>query len=134
MKDIYDNIRSLRILKNLSQEHVAECLGVSQSSYGKLERGTTKITWEKLIKIAETLQTTPWEIVNFNKARPFPLAQPAEVFEVSGDVDPGTARNIASLQERVKYLEQVNDLLNRQLDDKKEIIALLKKELEVRDN
>ena len=97
--------------------------------YGKLERGTTKITWEKLIKIAETLQTTPWEIVNFNKAQPFPLSQPAQVIEIGDDVDPGMAQNINSLQERVKYLEQVNELLKKQLEDKSEIIHLLKKEL-----
>jgi len=130
MKDIYENIKSMRLLKSLSQEHVAECLGVSQSSYGKLERGTTRVTWEKLVKLAEILETTPWQIVNFNKERPFPISRPNSNIEVTEDMDEETVRDINQLQERVKYLEQVNDLLQKQLDDKREIIQLLKKELD----
>lgn len=129
MKEIYDNIRSIRILKNLSQEHVAEGLGISQSSYGKLERGTTRVTWDKLVRIATILHTTPWEIVNFNKSRPFPLSETNEESDPSLGANFSSHQNVEILQERVKYLEQVNELLKKQLDDKTEIIQLLKKEL-----
>ena len=127
MKDIYDNIRSIRILKNLSQEHLAESLGVSQSSYGKLERGATKVTWEKLVKIAAILNTTEWEIVNFGRSNaaaqiaPQRAVEPAPVVSAS----PQNA-DAAILQERINYLEQVNQLLQKQLADKDEIIGLLK--------
>ncbi len=126
MKDIYDNIRSIRILKNLSQEHLAESLGVSQSSYGKLERGATKITWDKLVKIAAILNTTPWDIVNFGKMREYQLPSQRERETPVVENDASQMKSVAILQERVKYLEQVNELLQKQLADKDEIISLLK--------
>jgi transcriptional regulator with XRE-family HTH domain len=126
MKDIYNNIRSIRILKNLSQEHLAESLGVSQSSYGKLERGATKITWDKLVKIAAILNTTEWDIVNFGKIREYQLPSQREPEKPTIESDASHMRSVAILQERVKYLEQVNELLQKQLSDKDEIITLLK--------
>lgn len=127
MKDIYDNIRSIRILKNLSQEHLAESLGVSQSSYGKLERGATKVTWEKLVKIAAILNTTEWEIVNFGRSNTATQIAPQRAVEPTPVAPaPSLSADAAILQERVNYLEQVNQLLQKQLADKDEIIALLK--------
>ena len=71
MTGIHDNIRAIRVLKNLSQEYVADSMGVSQSAYGKLERGETQVTWDKLCRIAKVLETTAWEIANFDAERPY---------------------------------------------------------------
>lgn len=127
MKDIYDNIRSIRILKNLSQEHLAESLGVSQSSYGKLERGATKITWDKLVRISEILNITPWDIVHFGKVKEYQIPSVREP-EVTMESDASHMKSVSLLQERVKYLEQVNELLQKQLADKDEIISLLRQD------
>ncbi|TAH14759.1 MAG: XRE family transcriptional regulator, partial [Runella slithyformis] len=48
-------IRKLRELQDLTQESVAAQLGMSQTNYGKIERGETDITYSNLKKIAECL-------------------------------------------------------------------------------
>jgi transcriptional regulator with XRE-family HTH domain len=47
-------MRLLRLSKGYSQENLAELLGISQSNYGKLERGESRIALETVEKIADT--------------------------------------------------------------------------------
>ena len=93
---------------------------MSQSAYGKLERGETKITWEKLNRIAEILKITAFEIANFDAKHSYkPTVVKDQLIEHSSDAD-------SVLRERVKFLERINDTLRKQLDDKNEIIRLLR--------
>lgn len=59
-------IKKLRELKNLSQEYVAQELGISQSAYSLIECGKTNVTEDKLKKIAEILDVSPEDIKAFN--------------------------------------------------------------------
>ena len=49
-------IRLLRQMQGLSQEYMAQKMGVSQPAYSKLEFGKTKITLPKRALLAEVLQ------------------------------------------------------------------------------
>ncbi len=54
---IKQRLTSKRIEKNLSQEKIADLLGISQSQYNRRENGVTKISkkeWDKMAKILET--------------------------------------------------------------------------------
>ena len=44
-------IKKLRELKNLTQEHMANSIGISQGAYSRMELGETEITYSKLEKI-----------------------------------------------------------------------------------
>lgn len=55
MKRLLDRIRDRRIELGISQEEMAQKVGVNQSSYGKLERGITQMGLNKLESILETL-------------------------------------------------------------------------------
>jgi len=46
MNKINVNIRKIRELNGYSQENLAELLNKTQSSYARIERGTTKIDYE----------------------------------------------------------------------------------------
>ena len=61
-------IKKLRELKNFTQKHVAEGIGVTQGAYSKVEQGDSEITYSKLEKIAEILQLLPQDIINFNES------------------------------------------------------------------
>lgn len=126
MTKIYDNIRSIRVLKNLSQEYLAESLGISQSAYGKLERGETKVTWEKLNKIAEILGTTPFQISDFNSDKSYQSESNVELAAESNDIYIRQMKDIQLLSEKIKLLEKLNVTLHQQLKDKDEIIDLLR--------
>lgn len=62
-------IKGIRELKNLTQEYMAEQLDISQAAYSKLEKGTTKISQDKLNKIAEVLEVNPEDISDFDNKR-----------------------------------------------------------------
>jgi transcriptional regulator with XRE-family HTH domain len=50
-------IKKIRELKNLTQEHVADKLGITQSNYSKLEMGKQDIPFGKLEETAHVLNT-----------------------------------------------------------------------------
>lgn len=49
---VQSNIRHLREQKNLTQEQMAEKMGMSKNGYTKIERGETQLKIEKLEQIA----------------------------------------------------------------------------------
>jgi transcriptional regulator with XRE-family HTH domain len=54
--NINHNIKQFRELKNLSQEHMAKELRISQSSYARIENGTIDVKMERLQEIAKVLE------------------------------------------------------------------------------
>lgn len=56
MNNIGHKIKSRREQLNFSQEYIAEHLGISQPAYVKIEKGVTKLDFERLIKISEILE------------------------------------------------------------------------------
>jgi len=53
MNQILQNIRRLRISKEISQEAIANSLNMTQSAYAKLERGQTKLSLERFLQISD---------------------------------------------------------------------------------
>ncbi len=58
MNKIGFNIRKVRESKGFSQEYMANVLDISQASYARLENEDTKVTVDRLQKIAEILETS----------------------------------------------------------------------------
>ena len=54
-KQVTDKIRKLRVEKGLSQDNVAFELGLSHSSYSKIERGETDPNLSRLFQLAKIL-------------------------------------------------------------------------------
>jgi transcriptional regulator with XRE-family HTH domain len=63
IKQVAANIRKIREHRNYTQEYLAAKLHISQNAYSKIELGYTKITVERLLQIAEILETDPVEIL-----------------------------------------------------------------------
>lgn len=74
IEDVLVKIKDLRQKKGLSHENMAFELGMSQAAYTNMEKNKTKITVERLIKIAEILNKpiyyffdiTPKKVYNQN--------------------------------------------------------------------
>lgn len=60
---IPNNLRSLRKLKGVSQDALAEAAGTTRNYYGKMERGTRPLTFTYLEKLAEALNVEPYRII-----------------------------------------------------------------------
>lgn len=63
---VYENIRKIRELKNLTREFVAAELKMSTSGYGKIERGDVDLTVSKLIEISKVLEVSIEFIFKFD--------------------------------------------------------------------
>ncbi|MBO7145795.1 MAG: helix-turn-helix transcriptional regulator [Salinivirgaceae bacterium] len=57
------NIAYVRRAKNLTQENVAFDLEISKTSYAKIERGETNISFLRLVQIAEYFKVDVSELV-----------------------------------------------------------------------
>ena len=59
IKDFSNNIRKIRTLRGLTQENVADDLGISMTAYGKIELGKTDISFSRLNQIADYFEIEP---------------------------------------------------------------------------
>lgn len=59
-------LKILREINNYTQEYVATILDISQNAYSLIEKGTTKITLDRIEILSELYKTTPSELVSFN--------------------------------------------------------------------
>lgn len=66
-------IKQLRELRNYTQSHMASKLNMTTAGYGKIERDQTDITYSKLLKISEILETEVSTILNFDSKHVFNL-------------------------------------------------------------
>ena len=68
VKEVAANIRKIREHCNYTQEYLAAKLKISQNAYSKIELGYTKITVERLFRIADILEVDAISILNNENA------------------------------------------------------------------
>ena len=68
---ILEQIRTVRECKNLSQEDMAERLGITVSGYSKLERGENRMHVDTLVEIAKVLEIELTDLLSVKGKRPF---------------------------------------------------------------
>jgi transcriptional regulator with XRE-family HTH domain len=64
-------IKQIRELKNITQEHVANELGLSIRAYSKIETGETQLTINRLNEISRILGIDPIEVLGFDEKQIF---------------------------------------------------------------
>jgi transcriptional regulator with XRE-family HTH domain len=77
VQNVAANIRKIREYRNYTQEYLAAKLKISQNAYSKIELGYTKITVDRLFRIADILEVDPIDILSKENA--------GELRLVSGD-------------------------------------------------
>jgi transcriptional regulator with XRE-family HTH domain len=111
-------IKKLRELRNYTQAHMADELGLTQGAYSKIELGESEISLSRLEKIAAILNLKPEEIIAFNEQMVFNVMNNQNGGNVFGDIN----NNGLSEQERRLYQDQIQLL--------KDEVAYLKQMLE----
>lgn len=79
MKDTLDlkiekvavNIRKVREYRNYTQDYLAAKLRISQNAYSKIELGHTRITVDRLFRVADILEVDPIVILNCDESEYF---------------------------------------------------------------
>ncbi|MDR0802258.1 helix-turn-helix domain-containing protein [Fluviicola sp.] len=115
---VIENIRTARKNKGISHEAMAVNLGISQTAYTKIERGETKLTVDRLQKIAEILEMKLAELLD-----PEPPSFHQEIHN-----NPGTA---ISLQKVENWYSENREVYEKLIAAKEEEIALLKSLLKI---
>ena len=65
IKNILENIRTIRELKGYSQDYMAELVGITQSSYARFERGATKTDLKLVSVIAQVFEMNFIDVVTY---------------------------------------------------------------------
>lgn len=120
---ISNNIRKIRQWKGYSQQKMADKLSMNQAAYCDIESGQTKITAEKLEKIAEALEVSIDVIENLNESVVFNSCKNSglyNVYNISGEeIKELYSEVISSLKDQIENLKLL-------LDEKDAVIELLK--------
>ncbi len=126
MKTTQENIRQLREKNKLSQDDMAEKLGMSKNGYGKIERGQSDLSLTRLEQIANIFEIDVTELIKTSDK---------EMAFIIGENHGGVMQNnYNSEQVEIEKLnliishqqEKINDL-QKIITQKDEYIDLLKK-------
>lgn len=113
---INEKISFLRESKNVSQEEIADKLGISQAAYSKIERGKSKISTEKLETIADILGVSASELID--KDCQILIGVNQDNKDTSKNVIKFISprdENLEMLKEKLRHCEEKNRLLEEQI-------------------
>lgn len=109
-------IRSIRIIKDVSQDYVAEKLGISQPAYSKIESNETKLPYNKVEEIASILGVDVDEMLNFDKSNIFNNCNQSGTFSGVNNTFTFTGEDLKDvyeklLEEKEKRIQLLEELL-----------------------
>jgi len=132
--NLAERIKFMRTFYGWSQEQMAEKLQLATSSYAKIERSQSDVTFSKLQQIAKVFGIELSDLFKLNEKN---------VFNIIGDTDSHAISSISSINiytcdaakfqhenEKLKFIVEQKDkeieLLKQQLSEFREIISILK--------
>ncbi|MGM9790754.1 MAG: helix-turn-helix transcriptional regulator [Candidatus Cryptobacteroides sp.] len=127
---IKENIFRIRTEKGLSQDEMARKLGVVRNTYRKIEKGDIRLLSEHIPAIAEVFGVSEEELVLGYR----PAAETGVLEDVRAEYDTRVARLTSAYENTITKLRreieskdaEIRDLRSM-IDDKNEIISLLKR-------
>jgi transcriptional regulator with XRE-family HTH domain len=104
---VANKIRLERLKQNLSQQNMADELGITAAAYSNLERGVSDISITRLFQVARILNQTPqWFIEEMNSSK--------DLFKT--DVrDLNVQHDLLILQKEVAFLKQQVQVIQSEL-------------------
>lgn len=119
-RSIKNNICKSRKEKKITQQQMAERLGISRNSYRKIESGNTVLVNDHVMHIARLLDKSPDEIVLGYSAS-------EDSGKLLEEMNMEYARKIDELNGTISFLRERIRLLEDLVRTKDEIISMLKK-------
>ena len=109
--EIGTKIRQIRELKGLSQENMANELGLSVTGYGKIERNELSLNYERLLKISEILNVKLENLIGFERNIAFnnfnnSVEQQIGTYNFPIEIKKLYEDKIKLLEEKIKLLEE----------------------------
>jgi transcriptional regulator with XRE-family HTH domain len=123
------NLKTIRKLRNLTQETVAEKLGISTYAYAKIERGETDVNISRLEQIAKIMEIELSQLFCcLNDKSIFQLGtnNTGDNWHVNSPVQTECKHELEKERFINKQKQKEIDYLKQQVSDLREIIDLLK--------
>lgn len=120
-------IKKLREIKNYKQDYMAEKLGLSVNSYGRIERDEVEVSHERLEQIAKALDLSVQDILSFDEKI---LISFLSSNQSLGYNYSGTINNYAFSEAERKLIEDKFKLYEDKIALMQEVIDTLKAEVE----
>ncbi|UOP05523.1 helix-turn-helix domain-containing protein [Conchiformibius kuhniae] len=126
---ISEKIRSLREINQWSQEQMAEKMNLSPTAYARLERGETKMSLERLEKIAEIFQISPLELIQVSGKGLFFLINENSAYgsNYCGGMEASVIEN-EKLKLTVQHQQEMLKQKDNEIETLKTLVAVLQKE------
>ena len=116
-----NRIADLRKEKGLTQQEVADCLGISKPAIAQYESGKTEnIKPERLLKLAELFNASPAYIMGWSNMRTEPGQEEMELLRACRRLN---SIGMAQLQLRLWELSQISYYTNDIIDEAEEGLA-----------
>lgn len=127
--EIHDKIRFIREQQHMTQEEMAEKLNLSASAYSKMERGETKLHYEKLQQVANIFHMNLTDLIGLNE-RNIALLITESGSNNSAQCFSGGATDIEleKLKLTVAHQAEIIEQKNAEITALKRIIELLDKQ------
>lgn len=128
---INEKIKRIREINNMSQETMAEKLGLSPSTYSKMERGLTNITLQRLEEIAQIFHMNTTELLESNSQIVCLISEnhSSNYYGTSAEITAELEQYKLKLQHKDEIINKQNELIEqqkRELTTLTEMISLLK--------
>lgn len=105
-----ERIRMTRLMKSLSQQNMADELGITVASYSNIERGVTELTVVRLDSIAKILGVSLLSLINFEEIK---IIQDPKVDYPENVTHQQLSEIINKLNQQQKEIEKLTSELNK---------------------
>ena len=125
---MHDKIRVMRELFQLSQEDMAGRMNMSPSGYAKIERGQTRLQYDKLVRIAQIFNMNLSDLVDDDKGVMFFMNE--NRYNTFGSVHSDRRTTLFEIEKLKLQLLHKNELLEqkeKELESLRKMLRLLEK-------
>ncbi len=105
-----ERIRMTRLMKSLSQQNMADELGITVASYSNIERGVTELTVVRLDAIAKILGVSLQSLLNFEEIK---IIQDPKLDYPENVTNQQLNKIINQLNQQQKEIEKLTSELNK---------------------
>ncbi|MHA4736434.1 helix-turn-helix domain-containing protein [Dyadobacter sp. MSC1_007] len=118
--NLSEKIRQIRLQKGLSQENMADMLGLSTTAYGDIERGRTELSVTRLENVAKLLDVPLPELLGIDVA----MSETEWLRQENTRLIAENRRLLNELDQwRVKFKQWFGDGIIRQIGEERERIG-----------
>lgn len=125
---MHDKIRLMREIRHWSQEEMASKMNMSLSGYAKIERGETKLHYDKLVQIAQIFNMNLSDLVDSDKGVVFCMNDNSDyIYTNYGNISNSDIIEIEKLKLSLSHKDELLAQKDQEIQSLKKIIELLEK-------